>query len=109
MQWRTDGAFFYSGAVLHAVLESDDEEADYREKIMAVKEGALVFFLDPKARDEEPTTVLRPHKTLSVSFSPNAFLISISYLPFPTRHEVHLVKLISEDELNRWLASWLAG
>ncbi|CDJ58245.1 hypothetical protein EMWEY_00014590 [Eimeria maxima] len=32
MQWRTDGSFFYSGTVLHAVIEAEEEEADYREK-----------------------------------------------------------------------------
>ncbi|KAL8436753.1 hypothetical protein Efla_002185 [Eimeria flavescens] len=49
--WRGDGNFFYTGTAVHACTESLDQDADYREKIMAVKEGMLCVFYDPKASD----------------------------------------------------------
>ncbi|OEH74703.1 hypothetical protein cyc_02755 [Cyclospora cayetanensis] len=86
--------------VLHACMGSLDEDADYREKVMAVNEGTLLLFYDPK--DEEPTAILRPHKMVSLAIDASALLITLVYEPCPGRSETHLFKFRTDDELNRW-------
>ncbi|KAL8445993.1 hypothetical protein Emed_005274 [Eimeria media] len=108
--YRGDGTYFYSGTVLHACIETPDQDADYREKLMAVKEGVLLLFYDPKARiifllsfmplDEDPVAILRPHKVLRLEMDPSTLLVTIGYEPCPGRTETHFFRLATEDELN---------
>ncbi|CDJ53463.1 hypothetical protein, conserved [Eimeria brunetti] len=52
--------------------------------------------------DEEPTTVLRPHKVQALTIEAFCLQIKIVYEPCLGRVETHIIKLMTEDELNRW-------